>query len=192
MSTYKEIDSAVDYLKKNGLSKKNLTLLHCTSAYPAPLKEVNLNVLNAFKDRYKLPIGYSDHTLGSEVAIAAVALGASIIEKHFTLDKRLRGPDHKMSLDPLELYNFVQSIRNTEIALGDAKKIVTKSEKINQKIVRKSIVAATSIKKGELFSEFNITTKRPFYGMSPIYWDTLVGKKSKKNYEKDDYILDEK
>jgi len=191
MSTYKEIDSAVDYLRKNGLNKKNLILLHCTSAYPAPLNEINLKVLNSFKIRYGLSIGYSDHSSGFEVAIAAVALGASIIEKHFTLDKRLKGPDHQMSLEPQELSKFVQNIRNTEIALGISNKIVTKSEKANLKVVRKSIVAKTFIKRGELFTEHNLTTKRPFYGISPINWDKLIGKKSKKDYRKDDFILDE-
>ena len=139
-------------------------------------------------NRYKTSIGFSDHTLGIEAPIAAVALGAKVIEKHFTISKKLKGPDHASSLEPKELNEMVKSIRNIENALGKNKKFVTKSEKINKRYVRKSIVALKKIDKGEIFSEKNITLKRPGTGLQPIYWYKIIGKKSKKNYKIDDFI----
>ena len=190
MSTISEIDLAVKTLLNSGLSKKKLIILHCNSAYPTPYRDVNLNVIKILASRYKVPIGFSDHTLGIEAPVAAVALGAKVIEKHFTISKQLKGPDHTSSLEPQELNAMVKSIRNIENALGKDKKIVTKSERINKRHVRKSIVALKEIDKGEIFSEKNITLKRPGTGLQPIHWYKIIGKKSKRNYKTDDFIND--
>ena len=188
MSTISEIDLAVKTLLSSGLSKKKLVVLHCNSAYPTPYSDANLNAIKILFNRYKVATGFSDHTLGIEAPIAAVALGAKVIEKHFTISKKLKGPDHASSLEPKELNEMVKSIRNIENALGKNKKFVTKSEGINKRHVRKSIVALKKIDKGEIFSEKNITLKRPGTGLQPIYWYKIIGKKSKKNYKIDDFI----
>ena len=161
MSNLNEISEAIEILIKNGVCKDNLTILHCNTEYPTPFKDVNLNAMNTIKNHFGLKIGYSDHTPGIEVSIAAVALGARVIEKHFTLDKNFSGPDHIASLDPHELKKMVNSIRNIECSLGSDKKMATLSEKKNIDILRKSIVASRDIRKGELFTNKNLTTKGP-------------------------------
>ena len=162
--------------------------MQCTSAYPTPFDEINLNVIATLRNRFKLNVGFSDHSLGVQASIAAVALGAKVIEKHFTLSKKLNGPDHRVSLNPKELKFMVKSIRIVEKTLGNKIKQITKSEKKNIYIVRKSIVASTMIKKNEIFSNFNITCKRPGNGISPLFFKNLLGKKSIKNFNKNDLI----
>lgn len=186
MSKLGEVEDAIQVLKKVGTT--DIILLHCTTEYPTPFEDVNLNAMKTLGQAFNLPVGYSDHTKGIEVAIAAVAMGATVIEKHFTLDKNMEGPDHKASLEPHELKSLVDSIRNIETALGDGVKRVSKSEEKNVEIVRKSIVAKTDIKKGEVFSEDNITTKRPGSGISPMKWYDVLGAKAEKNYSEDDLI----
>jgi N,N'-diacetyllegionaminate synthase len=188
MSSIYEIKKAIKILGINGTKKSFITLMQCTSAYPAPYDEINLNALATLRDRFKLNIGFSDHSLGFQASIAAVALGAKIIEKHLTLNKKLIGPDHKASLDPREFKFMVQSIRIVEKTLGDKRKKITKSEKENIYIVRKSIVASTRIEKNEKFSNLNITCKRPGTGISPLFFKKIIGKKSTKNFNKDDLI----
>lgn len=188
MATLDEIKNSVDVLLANGQSKSNLSILHCNSEYPTPLNDVNLNAMSVMKDSFKVNVGYSDHTAGIEVAIAAVSLGATIIEKHFTLDKNMEGPDHKASLDPVELKLMVNSIRNIEQALGKKEKIVTKSEEKNIPIVRKSLVASKPISIGEIFTKDNITVKRPGTGMSPMLWNNVIGSIATNNYLADDLI----
>ena len=187
MSTMEEVKAAVSVLKGNGA--KDITVLHCNTEYPTPMCDVNLLAMKQMKNELLLNVGYSDHTLGIEVAIAAVTLGATVIEKHFTLDKNMEGPDHKASLEPKELAEMVQKIRNIEIALGDGIKKVSFSEKKNIEAVRKSIVASRNIKKGEIFQNQNITTKRPGNGLSPMYWREVIGKTAKKDYQKDERII---
>ena len=162
--------------------------MQCNTEYPTPYRDANLHAMKTIKDKLKVNIGYSDHTKGIEVPIAAVALGAQIIEKHFTIDKNLRGPDHSSSINFKELKLMVSSIRNIEQAKGHGKKVPSLSEKKNLKIVRKSIVAKTTIKIGEKFSKKNITIKRPGIGLSPMEWDKVLGKISKRNYETDSFI----
>lgn len=188
MSNIDEIKKAVKTLEINGTKKNNITLLQCTSAYPAPYDEINLNTIAALRNNFKLNIGFSDHSLGIQASIAAVALGAKVIEKHLTLNKKLKGPDHRASLDPKEFKLMVQSIRIVEKTLGNKIKKITKSEKKNICIVRKSIVASTKIKKNEKFSNFNITCKRPGTGISPLFFKKLIGKKSMRNFDKNDLI----
>mgnify|MGYP006075616399 CR=1 FL=1 len=188
MSNFKEIQQALKILTLEGLSKKKITLLHCNTAYPTPYKNVNLNVLNELKKKFKLNVGYSDHTLGVEVSVAAVALGASVIEKHFTLNKKWEGPDQKSSLDPKELKKLVFSIRNIDQAMGSKVKRITSSESKNVSFARKSIVAKDKIKKGEKFTIENITVKRPGGGISPMKWPLLINKKSRFNFKKDEKI----
>ena len=185
MSTYREISEALNILKK---SKNYITLLHCNSAYPTPYKDVNLKVLNEMRKRFNLPVGYSDHTLGYEVSLAAVVLGASVIEKHITLNRKMKGPDHSSSLEPSEIKAMVKAIRNIEQSMGHSKKKPTKSEFKNIFFSRKSIVAKTDINKGDKFSEYNLTTKRPAKGLSPMKWTKIIGKKSNRNYKKEDLI----
>jgi len=156
--------------------------------YPTPMNDVNLKAMLTIKNKFDIAIGYSDHTLGIEVSIAAAAMGATIIEKHFTLDKTLHGPDHKASLNPDELRSMVSAIRNIEKASGDGIKVLTDSEKPNIDIARKSIVAKTKIKKGEIFSDKNLTTKRPGFGISPMKWDSVIGKIALHNYNADDLL----
>ena len=188
MSNIYEIKKAIKTLRTNGTKKDNITLMQCTSAYPAPYNEINLNTIATLRNSLKLNIGFSDHSLGVYATIAAVALGAKVIEKHLTLSKNLKGPDHRASLDPSEFKFMVQGIRIVEKALGDKIKKVTKSEKKNIYIVRKSVVASTKIKKNEKFSNLNITCKRPGTGISPLFFKKLIGKKSMKNFNKNDLI----
>jgi N,N'-diacetyllegionaminate synthase len=188
MSTLQEVNMAFNLLKKNGIPKSRIIILHCNTEYPTPAADVNLNVLKTFKKKFKTKVGYSDHTLGIEVSVAAVAMGAEVIEKHFTLDRKMSGPDHKASLNPKEFSEMVNSIRNIEKAIGGFIKKPTNSEKKNINIARKSIVAAVKIKKGEKFTIKNLCIKRPGSGKSPINWFKTLGKASKKNYMKDEFI----
>ena len=188
MSTLKEIEEALIILTSSGTSKENITILHANTMYPTPMEDVNLRAMQTIQDKFGVAVGYSDHTLGIEVDIAAVALGATIIEKHFTLDKTMDGPDHMSSISPEELKAMVSSIRNIEKALGSSIKKPSKSEKPNITMARKSIVASKSIKKGELFTEKNITTKRPGTGISPMEWDSIIDKVAKRDYQIDDLL----
>jgi len=188
MSTLKEIEEALIVLTGAGTSKENITIMHANTMYPTPMEDVNLRAMQTIQDKFGVAVGYSDHTLGIEVDIAAIAMGAVIIEKHFTLDRTMDGPDHKSSINPEELKAMVNSIRNIEKALGSGIKKPSKSEKPNLTIARKSIVARKSIKKGELFSEKNITTKRPGTGISPMEWDSIIGKAAKRDYQIDDFL----
>ena len=189
MATIIEIKDAVKVLTDNGVNKDKITVLHCNTEYPTPMEDVNLRAMLHIQQEVGIAIGYSDHTLGIEVPIAAVALGATIIEKHFTLDKTLPGPDHKASLEPDELKAMVMAIRNIEKAVGGSGlKEVSTSEAKNKPIARKSIVASKSIKKGDFFTEENITVKRPGMGISPMQWDDVIGKTAKKDFEEDDLI----
>jgi N,N'-diacetyllegionaminate synthase len=188
MCNIAEIKKAIDVLIENKIKKKNITLLHCTTEYPTPPQHVNLNAMITLKNDFNLEVGYSDHTEGIEIPIAAAAMGASIIEKHFTLDKTLEGPDHKASLNPDELIKMIQGVRKIEVSLGSNKKSITSVEMKNKLIARKSIVALKPIKIGEIFSEDNITCKRPGDGVSPMEWDKVLGKHSKFNFEIDDKI----
>ena len=186
MSNLDEIDAALSVLHSNGAGK--ITLLHCNTQYPTPMEDVNLNAMLTLKDRYNCDVGYSDHTLGIEVPIAAVALGATVIEKHFTLDHNMEGPDHKASLEPCELKSMVSAIRNIEKALGTGSKVASPSEIENKDIARKSIVASRMIKKGEVFSKENITTKRPGSGISPMKWYNVIGAVAKRDFQEDELI----
>jgi len=188
MSTLKEIEEALVILTSAGTSKENITILHANTMYPTPMEDVNLRAMQTIQDKFGVAVGYSDHTLGIEVDIAAVAMGATIIEKHFTLDKTMDGPDHKSSISPEELKAMVSSIRNIEKALGSSIKKPSKSEKPNITMARKSIVASKSIKKGELFTEKNITIKRPGTGISPMKWDSILGKVAERDYQLDDLL----
>lgn len=183
-----DIRNALDVLLKNGLTKDQITILHCNTQYPTPMKDVNLKAMLTIKHDFETVVGYSDHTRGIEVPIAAVALGAEVIEKHFTLDRNMAGPDHKASLEPQELKAMVQAIRNIESALGTGIKQVTESERGNIAVARKSIVASTYIKKGEALTDSNLSVKRPGTGISPMLWETVVGTKATKDYQPDDQI----
>ena len=188
MATLDEIGQAMAVLLRNGALRHQITILHCNTEYPTPMEDVNLNAMETIAETYSVAIGYSDHTLGIEVPIAAVALGATVIEKHFTLDKTLPGPDHKASLEPSELKAMVKAIRNIEDALGDEEKEPTPSELKNITVARKSIVASTSIKKGDILTKENITTKRPGTGISAMEWPNIIGTIAKKDYLEDDLI----
>lgn len=189
MSTINDIEQAVNVFLKAGHSQNNISIMHCNTEYPTNMKDVNLLAMNTIQKIFNTKVGYSDHTLGTEVPIAAVALGAQIIEKHFTLDKSLPGPDQLASLEPNELKFMVDSIRNIELAIsGSGEKLPSDSEKKNIDIARKSIVAKSNILKGEVFSEKNITTKRPGNGLSPMQWDNVIGKIANKNFSEDDLI----
>jgi len=188
MSNIKEIGEALSVLIKNGSKKNKIKLLHCNSSYPTPVTDINLKTINYLKNKFKIEVGLSDHTTSVIIPSAAVALGAKIVEKHFTLNINQKGPDHKSSLDPINFKEMVSFIRHIEKALGREKKIVTNSEKPNLKFSRKSIVAKKNIKKGERFSIKNITTKRPGIGLSPMLWNKVLKKKSNKNFNKDDLI----
>lgn len=189
MCDLQDVRAAVDALYKNGLSKDNLTLLHCNTEYPTPFEDVNLKAMDALRKEFGVEVGYSDHTKGIEVPIAAVALGASVIEKHFTLDRNMEGPDHKASLEPDELKAMVSAIRNIEKAVGgDGTKHVSESERKNITIARKSIIAARDIKKGELLTEENMTVKRPGTGISPMRWEEVIGTKAIRNFAEEDLI----
>ena len=188
MSNIKEIKQAIKILTSEKLPRKNLFVLHCNTAYPTPYEDVNLRAINQLKKDLKLPIGYSDHSLGIEVSVAAVSLGAVIIEKHFTLNKNWEGPDQKSSLDLQEFKNLVKSVRNIEKSLGLKTKIITNSEKKNIYFARKSIVAKKNISIGEKYSIDNLTTKRPAGGLSPMLWEKILLKKSKFNFKKNEKI----
>lgn len=186
MSTLDEVDAALDVLKTNGSDK--ITLLHCTTNYPTPMADVNLNAMLTLKEHCDCPVGYSDHTKGIEVPIAAVAMGAVVIEKHFTLDRNMEGPDHKASLEPDELEAMVKAIRNIELAMGDGVKAPSESEKANISVVRKSIIASKKIKAGEILTNENLTTKRPGTGINPMRWNEIIGKKAVRDFEEDELI----
>lgn len=186
MSTIDEIREAVNVLKGNDCG--NITLLHCTTEYPAPYIDVNLRAMDTLKKEFMVPVGYSDHTKGIEISIAAVAMGAVVIEKHFTLDKNMEGPDHKASLEPYELKNMINSIRNIEKAMGTGEKVPSSSEVKNLNIARKSIVANCNIKQGEILNEKNVTVKRPGNGISPMKWFDILGKTAKRDFEEDELI----
>lgn len=188
MATLGEIETAIDVLTTSGTNYTDITLLHCSTDYPTVMPDVNLTAMRTLHHAFKLPFGYSDHTLGIEVPIAAVALGAQVIEKHFTLDKSLPGPDHTASLNPEELTAMVTAIRNIEQALGDGIKRPARGESLNRAIARRSIVAARPIKKGENFTTENITVKRPGTGISPMRWDEILGKVATKNFPQDSLI----
>ena len=189
MANLGEIEDALDVLTGAGTKLKDITVLHCNTEYPTPIEDVNLKAMLTIKAAFLgVNIGYSDHTLGIEIPIAAVAMGATIIEKHFTLDKNMTGPDHKASLEPDELKAMVRAIRNIEKALGNGIKKPSPSELKNKPIVRKSIVAARDISKGEPFTEENLTVKRPGTGISPMRWDEVVGQSASKDYKQDDLI----
>lgn len=188
MATLGEIEAAIEVLEQAGMPRSNLTVLHCTTEYPTPMAEVNLRAMQGIHAAFGVAVGYSDHTSGIEVAIAATALGAAVIEKHFTLDRDLPGPDHKASLEPTELKAMVAAIRNIELALGDGIKRLTPSETRNKPVARKSLVASRPIKSGELFSAHNITVKRPGTGVSPMRWDEVIGRVSSRNFEADELI----
>lgn len=186
MCTLDEIDEALAVLRENGAGK--IALLHCNTEYPTPMEDVNLKAMETLRKEFDTPVGYSDHTKGIEVPIAAVAMGAVIIEKHFTLDRDMEGPDHKASLEPSELKSMVQAIRNIEKAIGTGDKKPTPSEIKNIAIARKSIVASHPIKKGEAFTEQNITTKRPGTGISPMKWRQVLSQKAKRDFTEDELI----
>lgn len=186
MSELEEVKAAVSVLQDNGA--EDITIMHCNTEYPTPFADVNLNAMLTIRDKLNVKVGYSDHTMGIEIPIAAVAMGARVIEKHFTLDKNMEGPDHKASLEPKELMTMVQAIRNVESALGTGIKSPSFSEKKNIIIARKSIVAKRKIVKGELFTEDNLTTKRPGSGISPMRWDEIVGTYADRDYEMDELI----
>jgi N,N'-diacetyllegionaminate synthase len=188
MADLEEIGNALSLLIRAGTPKDNITVLHCNTEYPAPFEDVNLLAMNTIKETFKVKVGYSDHTLGIEIPIAAVALGASVIEKHFTLDKDMEGPDHKSSLEPDELNNMVRAVRNVESGLGNGIKKPSMSELKNRSIVRKSIVAAGNIKMEEMFTKENITCKRPGTGISPMEWDNVIGKRAKRDFKEDELI----
>ena len=188
MSNLEEVGDALNILINAGTSKDNITVLHANTMYPTPMEDVNLNAMLAIQKELGVDVGYSDHTLGIEVDVAAVAMGASCIEKHFTLDKTMDGPDHKASLEPEELKAMVSAIRNIEKALGSSEKKPSPSETVNIDVARKSIVASQSIKKGDKLSSKNITTKRPGTGINPMKWDEIIHKVAAKDYQMDDLI----
>ena len=188
MADLKEVGQALDILIESGTPKNSITVLHCNSEYPTPFKDVNLLAMNTIKETFNVNVGYSDHTIGIEVPVAAVVLGASVIEKHFTLNKGMEGPDHKASLGPDELKCMVTAIRNIESSIGDGVKRPSPSELKNILVIRKSIVASKYIKRNETFTKDNITTKRPGTGISPVEWDRIVGKKAIRSFELDELI----
>ena len=187
MSEISEVQEAISVLEKNGT--KEITLLHCNTQYPTPFQDVELLAMTDLKKKTGKRVGYSDHSLGIEVPIAAAALGAEIIEKHFTLDRTMEGPDHLASLEPEDLKNMVKAIRNIEQALGNGIKKVSPSEMENKNVARKSIVAKCKIQKGEIFTEENLTTKRPGNGISPMKWHEVLGKKAIKDFQEDELIV---
>tara|TARA_B100002003_G_scaffold232548_1_gene244493 strand:+ start:986 stop:1996 length:1011 start_codon:yes stop_codon:yes gene_type:complete len=188
MADLEEIRNALDILLESGTPKDSITVLHCNSEYPTPFEDVNLLAMNTIKEAFNVNVGYSDHTIGIEVSIAAVVLGASVIEKHFTLNRNMEGPDHKASLEPHELKAMVKAIRNIEKALGYGIKRPSPSELKNKHVVRKSIVAGKDIKKGECFADENIAAKRPGTGISPMEWDNVIGRKAIRDFKEDDLI----
>lgn len=188
MSNIDEIKDAIEILLEEGTPKEKITLLHANTMYPTPMEDVNLNAMLTIGRTFDITYGYSDHTLGIEVDIAAVAMGAKCIEKHFTLDKSMKGPDHEASLEPDELKSMIKAIRNIELALGSYEKKPSNSEKANINIARKSIVAKTQISKGDVLNEENLAIKRPGHGISPMKWEEVLGMKATKNYIEDELI----
>lgn len=188
MCEVNEIRDALNVLLDNGLTKDKISLLHCNTEYPTPMKDVNLRAMLELKDEFGVRVGYSDHTQGIEVPIAAVAMGAEIIEKHFTLDHNMPGPDHKASLEPQELKAMVSAIRNIEQAVGNGHKHVSESERKNIAIARKSIIASRNIKQGEVLSEENLTVKRPGNGINPMRWNEVIGKTAIRDFAEDELI----
>ena len=189
MATMSEIKTALDIIVKSGTERNKIIVLHCNTEYPTPINDVNLRAMISIKEELNVKVGYSDHSLGIEIPIAAVAMGAQVIEKHFTLDNNLVGPDHKASLEPDELMLMVQSIRNIEKSLGTGTKNLSNSETKNLKIARKSIVASKIIKKGEKFTDNNLAVKRPATGLSPMSWDNVINKEADRDYQPDDLII---
>lgn len=188
MASLADIEAALNLLIESGTDKDKITILHATTDYPTQMPDVNLRAMQTIAQAFKIKVGYSDHTPGIEVPTAAVALGASIIEKHFTLDKNLPGPDHKASLEPQELKAMVSAIRNIEIALGDGVKRASSNEQKNMQVARKSIVALTDIQQGDVFTEHNLTVKRPGTGISPMRWNEIIGQVAQKDYLADELI----
>jgi N,N'-diacetyllegionaminate synthase len=188
MATLGEIEAAIDVLEASGTPRARITVLHCTTEYPAPMADVNLRAMLTIRDAFGVAVGYSDHTVGIEVAIAAAALGAAVIEKHFTLDRTLPGPDHKASLEPADLKAMIAAIRNIEQALGDGVKRPSAGEAMNKPAARKSLVAARSIRAGETFSAANLAAKRPGTGVSPMRWDEVIGRKAPRDFAADELI----
>ena len=188
MATLGDIEAAIDVLEQAGTPRTSITVLHCTTEYPTPMAEVNLCAMQSIHAAFGVAVGYSDHTQGIEVAIAAVGMGATVIEKHFTLDRNLPGPDHQASLEPAELKSMVTAIRNIEVALGDGIKRLTPSEARNKPVARKSLVASGAIKAGEAFSAINVTTKRPGTGISPMRWDEVMGRIAPHDFVADELI----
>jgi N,N'-diacetyllegionaminate synthase len=187
-SNFNEVKRAFQFLKKKNVSNKNIIILQCNSAYPTPLHDANVNVIRKYKNFFKTEVGYSDHTTYIEPSVAAVLLGASVIEKHITISKKLKGPDHQSSMLPSEFKRMVTSIHNSLVALGSKNKIITKSEKKNRDIIRKSLVASKFIAKGEKFTKSNVSIKRPGFGKPALCFFNLLGKKSRVNYKKDEFI----
>lgn len=188
MSELCEVEAALEVLEDNGIGRADVALLHCNTQYPTPMCDVNLRAMEQLAALHPGAVGYSDHTVGIELPVAAVAMGARIIEKHFTLDRNLPGPDHKASLEPAELASMVSAIRNIELAIGSGKKHVSDSERPNIVVARKSIVAATDIRKGDLLTENNITVKRPGNGISPMKWDAVLGTAAIRDFLADELI----
>lgn len=188
MATLGDVEAALAVLERAGTKREQVTVLHCTTEYPTPMQDVNLQAMKSIGLALGVDVGYSDHTVGVEVPIAAVALGATVIEKHFTLDKALPGPDHQASLDPDELKAMVRAIRNIEVALGDGIKRPTEAERKNMLVARKSIVAARDIAAGEVFTEDNLTVKRPGTGLSPMLWDKIIGQTAKRHFFPDEMV----
>jgi len=188
MADMQEIEAALKVITGQGFDKEKITVLHCNTEYPTPFEDVNLKAMHSIAQKFNVLVGYSDHTPGIEVPIAAVALGAVLIEKHFTIDRGLEGPDHKASLEPQELKQMIDSIRHIEKALGGVIKEPSPSEIKNKAIARKSIVAACKIRKGEKFTEENLATKRPGTGISPMQWDDLLGKAATRDFDEDELI----
>ena len=188
MATMHEIEAALEILQQAGTALADITVLHCNSEYPTPMVDVNLRAMLSIREAFNVAIGYSDHTLGIEVPIAAVAMGATVIEKHFTINRDLPGPDHKASLEAAELRSMIIAIRNIEKAMGDGIKRPSASEAKNKEVSRKSIIAACSITAGEIFTELNLGTKRPGTGLSPMCWDQVIGRKATRDYVADELI----
>jgi N,N'-diacetyllegionaminate synthase len=188
MANLSEIKKALKILIKSGTCRKKITILHCNTTYPTPYEDANIRAIETIKAKFKIKVGYSDHTLGNEASIAAVTLGSEVIEKHFTINKLMKGPDHIASLNPHELKLFIKSIRNTEKLLGSGKKVPSKSERENINVARKSILSKIKIRKGDIFTKNNLCIKRPGSGISPMLWYKIMGKKSKKNYNYDELI----
>jgi N,N'-diacetyllegionaminate synthase len=188
MATLGDIEAAIDVLERAGTPRTSITVLHCTTEYPTPMAEANLRAMQSIQAAFGVAVGYSDHTQGIEVATAAVAMGATVIEKHFTLDRTLPGPDHQASLEPAELKAMVDAIRNIEAALGDGIKRLTPSEARNKPVARKSLVASQAIKAGEVFNAKNITAKRPGTGISPMRWDEVIGRTAPRDFMADELV----